>query len=76
MLDEIVIYNEVIDTLRAIMNIFCYYKAEFDNKKKTVKSVSPRSSKAHNDSKIKQEKREKNNSLKFPSNKFDLLEDL
>ena len=45
MQDEIVIFNEVIDTMRAIMNIFKYKKGKLLRKKKTAAgaaSPSPR----------------------------------
>ncbi|MFO0116904.1 MAG: hypothetical protein ACK521_04585 [bacterium] len=46
MQDKIVIYNEIVDTLRAIMNIFRYYKKVHKFKGKPKKS-SPRGKKVH-----------------------------
>jgi hypothetical protein len=46
MQDQIVIYNEIIDTLRAIMNIFRYYKKVLKLNQKTKKN-SPRGKKVH-----------------------------
>ena len=40
--DKIVIYNELIDTMRAIMNIFKYKKANKLKKKKGEKSSDPK----------------------------------
>ena len=46
MQDQIVIYNEIVDTLRAIMNIFRHYKKVLKLKQKTKKN-SPRGKKVH-----------------------------
>lgn len=80
MQDKIVIYNEVIDTLRAIMNIFRFKMHKKIKKKKNAnKPVSPRGKQVYKDfGIIKQENEmdEKKNPLTLTCNKFDLLEEL
>ena len=86
--DKIVIYNEVIDTLRAIMNIFRYHQTKSELKKKQERN---KNNKWYNKSKstaetvhqefgiVKQQPKgaDKNfNPLLVTSNQYDLLEEL
>jgi len=78
MQDKIVIYNEIVDTLRAIMNIFRYYKVVHKINKKS-KKASPRGKKVHDEFgivKLEKEGEKALNPLTLTSNKFDLLEEL
>jgi hypothetical protein len=76
--DHIVIYNEVIDTIRAIMNIFKYKKAKKLKKRKGPQSIAK--PKVHDEFGIKKEDLINKDKVKDPllkvSNKFDLLEEL
>lgn len=63
--DKIVIYNEVIDTMRAIMNIFKYKKMRLEQKEKEEAAPQRKNSLNNKDA-----------HLKMISNKFDLMEEL
>jgi len=76
--DKIVIYNEVIDTMRAIMNMFKHKKSRLLKRKKTAQGLatsSPRKQ-VHSEFGIRNENEDKGNQLLRVSNKFDLLEEL
>lgn len=75
--DKIVIYNELIDTMRAIMNLFKYKKGRRLKKRKTPGQASPSPRKAvHQEFSIRNELKSKGNQMLNVSNKFDLLEEL
>ena len=72
------IYNEIIDTMRAIMNIFKFKKSQILKKKQKGQTAphSPRRN-PHKEFDITNENPAKSGSqLEHVSNKFDLLEEL
>ena len=80
--DKIVIYNEIIDTIRAIMNIFKYKKSarKVQKKNKSKGGAPPSPTKAqggvHAEFHIRNENPGGAKLQKHVSNKFDLLEEL
>ena len=75
MQDNIVMYNEVIDTLRAIMNMFKFYKkrrlAKWNKNKSPSSSPRPEFRIDHQPRITKD-----NNPLLFQANKYDMLDEL
>ena len=76
--DLIVIYNEVIDTMRAIMNIFKHKKPSLRaRRKKSAGNAARKNVDVHEEFGIrKEDKSSRAEQLQKVSNKFDLLEEL